>query len=231
MEFNETLRDRQNLTSEQKPVGKQKLTSEQKSTGKQKPAGKQKLTSKDKLMQAALSLMAEKGYNGVSTKEIAAEAGVSEMTLFRNFGSKPNLLDEAIDRFYYTGAMETIFAERLMWDLRSDLRLIAETYHEIMNRNRTWIRVVLQEAELSAAREKAQKHPRQLRELLTNYFTGMMEKGKLTPTSPEAQAITFMWMNYGAFMAHLYGSEGITGVALTEFLDSSIELFVRGLTP
>ncbi|RCX13306.1 TetR family transcriptional regulator [Fontibacillus phaseoli] len=219
METNETLTDRQ------------KSTSMRKSKNKQKSMGKQKSTSKDKLMQAALSLMAEKGYNGVSTKEIAAEAGVSEMTLFRNFGGKLNLLDAAIDRFYYTGAMETIFAERLTWNLRSDLRLIAETYHEIMNRNRMWIRVVLQEAELSAVRENAQKHPSQLRELLTDYFSAMADKGKLIPTSPEAQAITFMWMNYGAFMTHLYGSEGITRVALTEFLDCSVELFARGLTP
>lgn len=36
------------------------------------------LSSDDKLLLAAIDLIAEKGYNGVSTKEIAAAAGLSE---------------------------------------------------------------------------------------------------------------------------------------------------------
>lgn len=190
-----------------------------------------KLSNKDKMMTAAIDLMAERGYKGVSTKEIAASAGFSEMTLFRYFGSKRKLLEEAIDRFYYTGEMQRIFAEEMVWDLCKDLLLVSKTYHEIMHQNRKLIRIVLQDNELADLRKHAEKHPRQLKERLTDYFESMQSKGRMIPTRPEAQAMTFMWMNYGAFMTGLYGASSMTAVSLEEFMQSSIELFARGLTP
>jgi len=189
------------------------------------------LDSKDKLMLAAIDLMADRGYKGVSTKEIAAAAGVSEMTLFRHFGSKQNLLEQAVDRYYYTAEMTKIFEEKVVWELRTDLLLISRMYQESMDRNRKMIRIVLKEDELSGIRMKAQKHPQMLLELLTNYFTEMQARGKLISTDVEAQAISFMWMNYGAFMSNLYGADGMTNVTMERFIASSSEMFTRGLTP
>ena len=45
----------------------------------------------DKILQAAIDLMADKGYDGTSTKEIAQVAGVNEVTVFRHFGTKGKL--------------------------------------------------------------------------------------------------------------------------------------------
>lgn len=182
-------------------------------------------------MTAAIDLMAERGYKGVSTKEIAVTAGFSEMTLFRYFGSKRKLMEEAVDRFYYTGEMQRIFAEEMVWDLRRDLLLISKTYHEIMRQNRKLIRIVLQDNELADLRKHAEKHPRQLKEWLTSYFESMQREGKMIPARSEAQAMTFMWMNYGAFMTDLHGASAMTAVSLEEFMQSSIELFAKGLTP
>ncbi|MDR2998543.1 MAG: TetR/AcrR family transcriptional regulator [Microbacterium sp.] len=50
------------------------------------------------LSDAALTLFAERGYDATGTAEIAARAGVSEMTLFRHFPSKEALLlDDPFD--------------------------------------------------------------------------------------------------------------------------------------
>ncbi|SDE22768.1 transcriptional regulator, TetR family [Paenibacillus sp. UNCCL117] len=189
------------------------------------------LDNKAKLMLAAIDLMAEKGYKGVSTKEIAAAAGVSEMTLFRNFGSKHNLLDKAVDHYHYAIEMTHIFNENVIWDLRADLLMISQMYHEIMERNRKLFLIVLGDKELTEIREKAQKHPRKLLELLTNYFIEMQKKNKLIPTDAEMQAITFMWMNYGAFMSQLFVKTELTTKSKEQFMRSSIDLFVRALSP
>ncbi|MFZ4862625.1 TetR/AcrR family transcriptional regulator [Sphingobacterium sp. Mn56C] len=58
------------------------------------------LSRKEKIMQAALSLFAEKGYGDTSTKEIAAEAGVSEALIFKHFGNKDALLSHLIKSGY-----------------------------------------------------------------------------------------------------------------------------------
>jgi len=186
---------------------------------------------KNKLMLAAIDLMAEKGYKGVSTKEIAAAAGVSEMTLFRNFGSKQNLLEKAVDHYHYSIEMTNVFQEKIIWDLRTDLLMISHMYFEIMERNRKLFLIVLKDDELFEIREKAQKHPRILLELLTNYFTLMQKMKKMVATDAETQAITFMWMNYGAFMSQLFGASSITKIPMHDFIKSSVELFVRALTP
>jgi AcrR family transcriptional regulator len=189
------------------------------------------LDNKAKLMHAAIDLMAEKGYKGVSTKEIAATAGVSEMTLFRNFGSKQNLLDKAVDHYHYSIEMTKILSEKVIWDLRSDLLMISQMYHEMMERNRKLFLIVLSDNELAEIREKAQKHPRKLLELLTNYFIDMQRKNKLVSTDAEMQAITFMWMNYGAFISQLFVRSEITTKSKQDFMRSSIDLFVRALSP
>lgn len=192
---------------------------------------KQTLDSKSKLMLAAIDLMAEKGYKGVSTKEIASAAGVSEMTLFRNFGSKLNLLENAVDCYHYSIEMTRIFNEKVTWDLRKDLLTISQMYHEVMDRNRKLFLIVLRDDELIEIREKAQKHPRKLLELLTQYFTDMQSRNRMMQTDAETQAITFMWLNYGAFMTQLFGASTITTVSLQAFIESSIELFVKGVSP
>lgn len=189
------------------------------------------LDNKAKLMYAAIELMAEKGYKGVSTKEIAATAGVSEMTLFRNFGSKQNLLDRAVDHYHYSIEMTRIFSDKVVWDLRTDLLMISQMYHEMMERNRKLFLIVLSDNELAEIREKAQKHPRKLLELLTNYFIDMQRMNKLISTDAEMQAITFMWMNYGAFISQLFVSSEITTKSKQDFMKSSIDLFVRALSP
>src|SRR5262245_56203566 len=124
-----------------------------------------KIGSSDRLLLSALNLIAEKGYNGVTTLEIATAAGLSEKTLFRHFGSKQKLLEAAYDRYHYAEEMKKLFAEKLEWELETDLLLITKTYHEIMNRNRKMIQISLKEdGQLPGFRERTQKHPQQLLE-------------------------------------------------------------------
>lgn len=190
------------------------------------------LSNDDKLLLAAIDLMAKKGYNGVSTQEIATAAGLSEKTLFRRFGSKQNLLETAFDRFHYAEEITNLFNEKLVWDLQTDLLLISRTYHEIMNRNRKMIMIsIKEEGNLPGFRERTQKHPRQLLEILTNYFRVMYEKGKLIRTDSELQALSFMMLNFGAFMNNLDSNDNFPTVSLESFIMESVQTFTRALTP
>jgi AcrR family transcriptional regulator len=54
---------------------------------------RQKTTSrKEKIVEEALLLFAEKGYEETSTKMIAQQAGVSEALIFKHFGNKDKLM-------------------------------------------------------------------------------------------------------------------------------------------
>jgi AcrR family transcriptional regulator len=51
---------------------------------------------RERLLDAAARVYAETGYRGATTRRIAQEAGVNEITLFRHFGSKTTLILEAV---------------------------------------------------------------------------------------------------------------------------------------
>jgi AcrR family transcriptional regulator len=87
------------------------------------------------IIQAAIHLFAEEGFHGVSTRRIAARAGVSEGTLFNYFGSKNELIRAILDRIYreLTDNASRILRQHL--DSRMRLQLLAEAHIAIMSRD------------------------------------------------------------------------------------------------
>jgi AcrR family transcriptional regulator len=53
---------------------------------------------REQLLEAAVKVFAIAGFRGATTRRIAQEAGVNEVTLFRQFGSKEGLILEAVLR-------------------------------------------------------------------------------------------------------------------------------------
>ncbi|MDQ0169510.1 TetR/AcrR family transcriptional regulator [Paenibacillus tundrae] len=189
-------------------------------------------SSKERLMMTAIDLISKKGYKSVTTMEIATTAGLSEKTLFRQFGTKQNLLESAFDQYYYSEEMTKIFNEKLVWDLHTDLLLISRTYHEIMNRNRKLFLIGFKEDEhLPGLRDRTIKHPRQLLEIITEYFSIMHDKGKLVQTNFEHQAFSFMALNYGVFINNLNEDARFPSLSLDRIITESVWTFTRALTP
>ncbi|HEV7403923.1 MAG TPA: helix-turn-helix domain-containing protein, partial [Chthoniobacteraceae bacterium] len=56
------------------------------------------LSTRDRLLDAALEVCARRGLHGSTTREIADEAQVNEVTLFRHFGSKAKLVVALVKR-------------------------------------------------------------------------------------------------------------------------------------
>lgn len=86
---------------------------------------------RSKLLEVAARVYAECGYRGTTTRRIAQEAEVNEVTLFRHFGSKDALLREAIERAdqdgrprLYGDARDPV-AELHRWALQTFERLYA----------------------------------------------------------------------------------------------------------
>src|SRR5690625_1722535 len=139
----------------------------------------QKKATSEKIMDAAIELFSKNGFDGVTTEEIAAEAGFSEKTLFRHFKSKQNLLEQAIDRYHYADEMRSIFDNELSGNVQEDLWLISENYHRIMYRNRKMLRVIMKVGKnLPALHQYAHRHPKALQEFLTHYFADMKKQNK-----------------------------------------------------
>ena len=55
------------------------------------------MVSRERILEAAARVYSKHGFRGATTRLIAAEAGVNEVTLFRTFGSKGALLEAVLD--------------------------------------------------------------------------------------------------------------------------------------
>jgi AcrR family transcriptional regulator len=65
-------------------------------------AGVNSEDSRERLLAAAARVLADQGFAGTTTRRVAEEAGLNEVTLFRHFGTKERLLAEAV-RAYGAG--------------------------------------------------------------------------------------------------------------------------------
>jgi AcrR family transcriptional regulator len=103
------------------------------------------MDARDRILQAAAHVYAESGFRGATTRRIAAEAGVNEVTLFRIFGSKMALLDEVLQ----AGASHipvTLLPEHPVEPLR-EVALWCDAYLEHLRAGRSLMRKMMSELE------------------------------------------------------------------------------------
>ncbi|MEX1028799.1 MAG: TetR/AcrR family transcriptional regulator [Paenibacillaceae bacterium] len=190
------------------------------------------LCTRDKILQVSIDLMSEKGYKTVTTKEIAQEAGISEMTVFRHFGSKLKILEDAIDKYSCATPLKQLFEERLLHELEVDLLEISRAYHDVLSRNKKIMLISLKEVNnIPVLKEYLSMHTTKFEVGLIDYFTQMQELGKVIKIKPETLAQSFLSLNFGAFMENIISEDEVTKSQCEEHIVSGVKIFARGLTP
>jgi len=188
----------------------------------------------DRIIEAFLELFSTYGYKGTTTRSVAELAGVNETTIFRNFGNKKKIMEKSISYISRNIVLNKLMYEDITWDLEHDLLIISDGYHRYIENEkmRNLIFTSLQEARMFPELSEAiALIPNQLKDELVSYFNEMHSKGKLIETDMEAQAMNFIWMNFGYFLSNSRFNENSFSDSKENFLKYSIQLFSRGLTP
>ena len=103
------------------------------------------MDARESLLRAAVAVFAETGSRGATTRRIARTAGVNEVTLFRHFRSKDELLHAAFERF---GERATAYAlPAVPRDPAAELLVWCRAHHRELHRHRALIRKLLGEYE------------------------------------------------------------------------------------
>lgn len=139
------------------------------------------------LMRSGLELLAEKGYKGATTREIAARAGVSEVTLFRQFGSKEALLHEAVQKLH--PPVEQVLPQPTR-NPEADLLYLTERYVQMLEANQGLLVRLL--PELARHPElRGETGPLGLRKAMSEvfeYIAKLQQQGLLRADEPPFQA-------------------------------------------
>ncbi len=108
-----------------------------------------------RLLQAAARVFARDGLTGATTRAIAAEAGVNEVTLFRHFRTKQRLLDAVVQE-HFGPAPAPVAASVVPHtaDLRADLLAHARHYAQLLQDNLPLIRTMIGEIHHHSVHER-----------------------------------------------------------------------------
>jgi AcrR family transcriptional regulator len=165
-----------------------------------------------RLLAAAARVFARDGLAGATTRAIAREAAVNEVTLFRHFGTKERLLSAVVGETF--GDRNLLASPTLpapTGNLRTDLTLYARHYERLLMANLPLVRTFVGEIQrhrgcerqvlkgifrplrdalvqrLDAAKSRGQLRRGVDARILVDLFVGMLFTGVLRRSSPVAK--------------------------------------------
>lgn len=102
-----------------------------------------KIINDERVYEAVIRIIIEHGYDGATTKKIAEAAGMSEVTLFRKYGSKLQLVRNAIAYIMTRTNMDP--GALYTGDVRKDLMRMVEIFQESVVKHGNFILVLFTE--------------------------------------------------------------------------------------
>jgi AcrR family transcriptional regulator len=189
-------------------------------------------STREKIINATLELIQEKGYKAATTKLIAEKAGVREITIFRHFGSKMGIMEEAFTHLLLSPISEHFFEVEPTWNLEQDITQFVKKYNQILNRNKDFILISFKETGTFPKLDQLiTSIPREVKQRLIDYFHEMHRQGKVIETNFEAVVLNLLWLLFGSFLSRTRFANQITTLSEKEFYENTILIFTRGLTP
>ena len=157
-------------------------------------SGSTRRGAEQRILTTAATLFSQYGYNGVSTREIAAAADVNEVTIYRHFPRKRDLylavLSAELQRVHLRGELLAQVA-----DAQSGRAALASTFELIssmMNRQPQLLRLLgYSVLELSADLDPLlRKHLGELVEVVAHYLQPWIDRGELRCANAKTLVLT-----------------------------------------
>ena len=183
-----------------------------------------------KIIDAAMTLVRDKGYVATTTKEIARIAGVNECTLFRKFESKKDIVLQGANQTGWRANVTPEIFENVEWDLQTDLKMFMRAYMDRMTPDFVNLSIGLRAPQLyEETSALIMKVPQAFLSSFTQYLNKMFDLGKIPKADFDALALTIFSSTFGyAFLNASFGDE-LSKVEKDEYIKSSVQMFIKGL--
>lgn len=184
-----------------------------------------------RILESALHLFSTRGYVGATTKEIAKNAGIAEVTLFRHFESKDKLFESVLNTYSFLPALKGLLPQVADKSYEEAMLTIANRFYEKLTHRKEMIKLI--QAEVQRYPEKLLNIHKtfvdELRQTLAGYFRELQKKKILADFDPEIGAMAFLGMCFSYFnsqeiLMHKKHSQKTKEETLTGF----VKIFVRG---
>jgi len=188
---------------------------------------------KEKLLQATLKLISEKGYLGATTREIAQEAGVTELTLFRHFGAKEKLFVELLNSYTFLPELKKLLPGLDSLSHEDALIIIATRFLLSLKARKAMVRIMFSEITSypDKIRKVYNKFLEDVRATLADYFVTLQRQGLLQKNvSPEMAAKIFLWILFSYFRSEeiMRRGPGMNRRKLNKNVHEIVQIFMSG---
>lgn len=160
------------------------------------------MKTRDRILEGALRLFSKKSYLGATTKEIAKEAEVAEVTVFRHFPSKEKLFEEVINTYSFLPALKGLLPQIAKMPYEKALIIIAKRFLETLTLRKDMIQIM--HSEIQRYPEKIHRIYHtfidELFETLASYFKKIQKNGILKGFDAKLGTRAFLGMFYSYFI-------------------------------
>lgn len=183
-----------------------------------------------KIIDAAMSLVRDKGYVATTTKDIAKLAGVNECTLFRKFRSKKDIVLSGIEQEKWRGNITTDVFKNLKWELAPDLEMFMTEYMKRITPDFVKLSIGLRAPQLyEDSAPLIMKVPKDFLSALVEYFNGMEQRGKLPHLNYECLAMAFFSSTFGYTFLNASFDNELLPITQEQFINQTVKTFIDGI--
>ena len=182
-----------------------------------------KLSKESIILKVALELFSKHGYNGVTTKQIAKESGVNEVTIFRKFETKNNLFQQVITKY----AKEGNIIEKLKTDLtgviEKDLMTFGLYFYNFLQNNEFLYKIQIKQVD-----EKPMKFTNSLK--YKKFFVEYLEEAKIQKKfkgNSEKVVVLMLSTIMGLFTFKVFTSEFVDNVNIVNLIEDEINRVIK----
>jgi len=148
---------------------------------------------KKRIIEAAQKLFAENGYRTTTTRSIAKEAHVSELTLFRNFETKERLLSAVIDNMFDLGSFRSAAPIERTGILEEDLFSLVKLIRTNIRKRKDLYRLLLMEHSTNElVRDKLRVMPGSIKTMMVGIMGDILRPHARDDIDVETASVFFM---------------------------------------
>lgn len=192
-----------------------------------------KQATQDAIVEAAYNLFSRKGFGGTTTREIAESAGVSELTLFRHFQNKLNLLGQVMIQHATVAKLEKVLEETQKRSFEEGFHYFAQVFLTLLEEKYPMIRLMIIEATANPElKTLVGPIPVKLRQALVTHLRRGINEGRVREDLDlELVAQSFLWIFLSYVMTRSDVGQKFCPFPSEEVARASTEIFLRGLRP
>ena len=193
----------------------------------------EKENTEEKIITATFNIVQREGVQKATTKKIAAEAGVNEVTIFRKFENKKNLIEATKD--YYMSKLLSRLEETFDYDEDESIEdYLKHCFHGILDFSQediSIIRVAMQEITGETDKKLLISH---ITDTIINkieeFFKLQLEKGVIKNVNSKAISVMcFSIIFQSTILWQIYGNNA--DIDSDIFADDYLDIIFNGIKP